>query len=140
MLPLCSGNATLDPEDKPEIHLPQGPPLESPISKILTLKEHPEGAGITPALLPEEPKPQGGAGVQNHPSVGMPGTLRDDGEEKETAQGAGQPIPHPPDGFFRSCPAFPENTNFIIDFCSFVIFITWPAFLLRAVTNSTSPG
>ena len=44
------------------------------------------------------------------------------------------------DVLFRSCLAFPENTNFIIDLCSFVIFITWPALLLKAMTNSTSPG
>lgn len=44
------------------------------------------------------------------------------------------------DVLFCSCLAFPENTNFIIDLCSFVIFITWPALLLKAVTNSTSPG
>lgn len=31
------------------------------------------------------------------------------------------------DVLFRSCLAFPENTDFIIDLCSFVIFITWPA-------------
>lgn len=44
------------------------------------------------------------------------------------------------DVLFRLCLAFPENTNFIIDLCSFVIFITWPALLLKAMTNSTSPG
>lgn len=44
------------------------------------------------------------------------------------------------DALSRLCLAFPENTNFIIDLCSFVIFITWPALLLKAVTNLTSPG
>lgn len=73
----------------------------------------------------------------------VPGRLKDDGEEKRdnTRDGAAHPSTATrADVFFRSCPAFPENTNFIIDFCSFVIFITWPALLLRAVTNSTSPG
>lgn len=86
-------------------------------------------------------------------SDGARGESKRDGEGKGTVP----PCTHPRTGcrqlilyitapatrvdvLFRSCLAFPENTNFSIDLCSFVIFITWPALLLKAVTNSTSPG
>lgn len=102
---------------------------------------------------------QGRASVRSRP--GFPrhrqcqGRVEHDGEKKGPVpplahlckgrvRGAAHPARHgahhPCDALFRSCLAFPENTNFIIDLCSFVIFITWPALLLKAVTNPTSPG
>lgn len=123
-----------------KLNFPGGTVWESPVSDTLELppaEGEPRGSWNHTSSAPRGTKnPREVLVGRAIPLWMVPGRLEDDGEKKGTTQGHGTRA----DVFFRSCLAFPENTNFIIDFCSFVIFITWPALLLRTVTNSTSPG
>lgn len=120
--------------------------MESPISDIPELPRAggaPRGSGNPTSSAPRGTKNPREVLVSRAILAAHCGWCQGDSNTTGVEKGMGQLVPAPAtraDVFFRSCPAFPENTNFIIDFCSFVIFITWPALLLRAVTNSTSPG